>query len=464
MSSASAYRLPVDAPKRPNVLWIMCDQLRYHALSAAGDPNIETPNIDRIGREGATCRNAYVTWPLCTPQRACMVTGLYNHANGVVGQGELLLPGVPTIAHAFRAAGYRTCWMGKWHLGSSDAGPNNSYWVHPALRGGFEEWYGFDFANTGWNTRYSANDEIRPYRVLEGFQTDGLTNLAVDWLGEAGAKSEPWFACVSYEAPHPLTGPDGTPGERPNGEMRCEAPAEYLAMFDADSLSLRQNVPREDGGLLAFTRDELVRYYAMVKNVDDNVGLLLDALSAAGSLDSTIVVFFADHGEHGGSHGTFGKGAGFEEDLHIPLMIRYPKRIAPGTEYEGLVGGLDIFPTTAGLAGVPVRSAVHGVNHTPALNGTAGPPRDRLMLQWTNRHLHPWSRTSRYGLVRNKAIYLTTPDAPDRYWDLRADPFQERDGEEGFADLDDASRDALANTLAQEMIDVGIDPETWSDE
>ena len=401
-------------PERPNVLWIMCDQLRYHALSAAGDPNIETPNIDRIGRDGAICRNAYVTWPLCTPQRACMVTGLYNHANGVVGQGELLRPSVPTIAHSFRAAGYRTCWMGKWHLGSADAGPNASYWVHPALRGGFEEWYGFDFANAGWNAKYSANEEIRPYRVLEGFQTDGLTDLALDWLGEARAESEPWFACVSYEAPHPLTGPDGTPGERPNGEMRCEAPEEYLAMFDGDSLSLRQNVPREDPELVDFTRDELVRYYAMVKNVDDNVGRLLDALSAA------------------------------------------------GTEYEGLVGGLDIYPTTAGLAGVPMRNAVHGVNHTPALTGISGPPRDRLMLQWTNRHLHPWSRTPRYGLVRNKAIYITTPDAPDRYWDLATDPFQERDGEEGFAELDDASRAALTDTLAQEMIDVGIDPETWS--
>ena len=135
----------------PNLLWIITDHLRYQALSGNGNLNVDTPNIDRLAQEGVACDYAISQYPVCTPFRAGLVTGQYNHINGVRVHGDLLPPDRRTIAHAFRDAGYRTSWVGKWHLagvnGVAGWSAGEDYWVHPFLRGGFEDWFGFDVSN-----------------------------------------------------------------------------------------------------------------------------------------------------------------------------------------------------------------------------------------------------------------------------------------------------------------------------
>src|SRR5690606_13874424 len=200
---------------RPNVLWVMADQLRYHALGRAGEPLARTPHIDRLAAEGVWCENAVSHYPVCMPYRAGLVTGLRPARNGVLRHGDFLPPGVPTVAHAFAAAGYRTSWVGKWHLapesGAAMVSPQGwagqDFWVHPALRGGFQDWFGFNIANNYYETYVCEGEKVVPRR-LPGYQTDALTDLSLAYLAESAsaAPDEPWFHVVSYESPHPGAG------------------------------------------------------------------------------------------------------------------------------------------------------------------------------------------------------------------------------------------------------------------
>ena len=156
------------AKPTPNVLWLFSDGLRYHALSCNGDPNIQTPHLDRLAAEGVRFTEAFSHYPVCMPMRAGLVTGQYAHINGLRVHGDLLPPGSHTVAHSFRAAGYRSSWVGKWHL-AGEHGLNmlgrgwqgEDFWVDPQLRGGFEDWYGFNLSNHYYRTIYSHGDDDR---------------------------------------------------------------------------------------------------------------------------------------------------------------------------------------------------------------------------------------------------------------------------------------------------------------
>ena len=210
---------------RPNLLWLFCDQLRYHALACNGDRNVPTPNLDRLAAGGVRCTHAVSHYPVCMPFRAGLVTGQYAHVHGLRVQGDLLPPQRRTIAHAFRDTGYRTSWVGKWHL-AGERGAHHfggwqgqDFWVDPKLRGGFEDWYGFNVANNYYRTYYCRGDAIEPI-ALDGYQTDALTDLSLRYLSEfAGTSQQPWFHCLSVEAPHHGIGRDGRDGQ--------PAPPEY---------------------------------------------------------------------------------------------------------------------------------------------------------------------------------------------------------------------------------------------
>lgn len=288
---------------------------------------------------------------------------MHAHANGCRVQGDLLPPWNRTIAHHFNDAGYRTGWVGKWHLGSVSgvdgwqAGAD--YWVHPHLRGGFADWIGFEASNHYYRTRYSVGDEMWPPRELHGFQTDALTDLFLEHLRTLG--DEPWFQVLSLEAPHP--------GMDEHGVYRHPAPLLWEAMFDPDALELRGNVPPETEPA---ARKMLAGYYAQIANLDHNIGRVLDAID-----DDTIVVFFSDHGEMGGSHGRFEKSCVYDEALRVPLIIRAPG-LTPGPRTE-LASLLDVVPTTCGLAGVDCPE-VHGID----LNADT---RDHVLVQWLGKAL-----------------------------------------------------------------------------
>ncbi len=363
---------------RLNLLWLICDQLRYHSLSSSGDPNINTPNIDRLAAGGVRFTHAISHCPVCIPFRAGLITGQYNHSNGVKLHGDLLEPCYRTIAHAFRKVGYRTSWVGKWHLGGAHGihkltgkWSGEDYWVDPKLRGGFEDWFGFNISNHYYKTFYSHGDEIKPYR-LEGYQTDALADRSIQYLSETATKlKQPWFHCVSFEAPHP--------GLDMNDLSRNPAPPKYEAMFKPEEIKLRDNVPEGDRNK---AREMLTGYYAQIANLDHNVGRILDWLEENDQAKNTLVVFFSDHGEMGGSHGRFHKEIFYDEAIRIPLIIRLPEKIIAGNRYEGIVSGIDIFPTCAGLCKIPIPSEVQGIDHSANLLGMEGAVRNEALIQW----------------------------------------------------------------------------------
>jgi arylsulfatase A-like enzyme len=367
----------------PNLLWIFCDQLRWHALGCHGDPNVRTPNLDRLAAEGADFSMAISQYPVCTPFRGGLVTGQHAHANGVRVHGDLLAPDRRTIAHAFRDAGYRTSWVGKWHLASVQGVGGyqcgGDYWVHPLLRGGFEDWFGFDSSNHFYKTRYSTGEDIWPPRELHGYQTDALTDLSLNYLSDTATKLDrPWFHVLSVEAPHWGTDAEGR-------EHRNPAPPEYERRFDPARLELRGNVPP---ATQPRAREMLAGYYAQIENLDFNVGRVLRFLDERGLAENTLVAFFSDHGEMAGSHGRWEKTSAMDESIRIPLMLRLPGQIPAGRAVSGadaVASGIDIFPTCASLCGVPVGPGVQGMDLSAAARGDAGPSRGEALVQWLGR-------------------------------------------------------------------------------
>jgi arylsulfatase A-like enzyme len=411
------------APPRPNVLWIVADQLRYQALSSSGDPNVPTPHIDRLVAEGVSCAQAVSQYPVCVPFRASLVTGNLSPRNGTVRHGDYLPPGTPTVAHAFKAAGYRTSYVGKWHLqpetGAAFVTPGGfigqGYWVHPDFRGGFQEWCGFNVSNDYLSTYVATGEQVKPEK-LEGHQTDALTDRSLAMLARQPV-DRPWFHVLAYEAPHP--GGGGTP--RSPGYPVPEA---YEDLVDPETLHLRPNVPPESE---AAARIQLAGYYRMIRHLDDNVGRVLAFLDASGLAESTLVVFLSDHGEMGGSQGVRHKHVPYDESVAIPLVWRWPGRLPAGAAYAGAICGVDVYPTTAGLAGVAPIDVHAGVDHAAVLRDPSAPPlRDEVLLQWDTPRFdfgdHPYRglRTDRYTFtVGRDAAYCLL-------FDRDADPYEQR--------------------------------------
>jgi len=375
--------MPTD---RPNVLWIMADQLRPQALGCHGDANARTPRLDRLAAEGVACEMAFTTCPVCMPARAALVTGQYGHRNGLRVHGDFLPPDRRTVAHAFREAGYRTSYVGKLHLASTNSNwtTGEEFWVHPDLRAGFEDFFGFDLSNHYYNTHYCTGGTCRGLKI-EGHQTDGLTDLTLRYLADTAFPSgRPWFHVASYEAPHPGGGHSriGT-----NRFMPFPAPPEFEALFDPDTIQLRPNVPEAQHDAV---RKRAAGYYAMIAHLDHHIGRILDFLDQHGQRENTLVAFLADHGEMLGSHGRFNKEVPYDEAIRIPLLLRLPGTLAAESRYDGIVSILDIYPTCAALCGVDPAGEVQGVDHSAALLGRAEPPRTEALIQWLGETRYGW--------------------------------------------------------------------------
>lgn len=419
--------------ERPNVLWIFVDQLRWHALSGHGDTNVKTPHLDALAQAGVSLARPISPCPVCTPARGCVVTGQYASTTGIRYLGDLLPPSQRTVAHAFRAAGYRTSYVGKWHLASAQnpIGHNEGaeFWVHPLLRGGFEDWYGFELSNHFWRTRYSSGELMWPPLELEGYQTDGLTTLSLDYLRKRAeqAPETPWFHVLSLETPHHGSDAAGVASVLVDGleHTRHPAPPEYEARFHPEDLELRGNVPPR---YEKAARSMLAQYYAMIANLDDNVGRILAWLEESGQAENTLVAFFSDHGDMGGSHGRFQKCVPYEESVRVPLILRQPGQIPPGTGFEAAVSLVDLAPTCLGLCGLPVPPEMQGRNLSMPLGAGGGPVEDvGVLSQWFgNPRYTPEGELAEQwrALYTARYTYARWESGRGQMFDLQADPLE----------------------------------------
>jgi arylsulfatase A-like enzyme len=339
-----------------NVIWIFGDQHRAQALSCNGDPNLTTPNIDRLSSEGQNFEHAVCGFPLCCPFRGSLLTSRYPH-EAVPGHEYPLPEGMPTVADVFNEHGFDTAYFGKWHLGGfrEREGRAAMTIIPPERRGGFDTWVGYENNNSQWDCWVHGGEGPDAFHHrLPGYETDALTDLLIDYIrkqGEARKSGEgrPFFAALSVQPPHdPYV-----------------APEPWMARHNPAQLILRPNVPPV-ARIEAEARRELAGAYAQIENLDWNVGRVRQALVEAGLDLDTHLIFFSDHGDQHGSHGQFRKTAPWEESLRIPFIVgglqpRYEGRSGrPGA----LVNHVDIAPTTLGLSGIDAPDWMRGHDYS----------------------------------------------------------------------------------------------------
>lgn len=434
--TARPIRLPLEMGGMParNVVVVLCDQLRRSALGCYGDPNVATPNIDRLAAEGARFENACSTFPVCVPARFTMVTGEYAHTRSVPAIDYALSPAEHTIADAFGAAGYDTAHVGKWHLAGHHRYHYDDEYDNTARRlnripvpedrqGGFDHFQGFELRNAPFDTSYFDGDDPEP-REIEGYQTDGLTDLAIDYL-EAN-DGDPFFLTLSVEPPHPpVTAP------REYLEPWVDRDLTVPPNFDDSVEVTHEDDPRAELGMTDGIRDRMRAYYAMVENLDDNVGRLIGALDEQGLREETAVVFLSDHGELLGSHGHLAKQRPYAESVGIPFVVSHPGEIDEGQVLGTPTATEDWYPTLLGLAGIDP-GEVPGTNLAPLVRGERDPPdRPGVLLEFVNelRSNCPFSQETWRGFRTERYKYTVKGGPrggePWQLFDLEADPYEQ---------------------------------------
>lgn len=405
---------------RPNLLIILSDQLRRQALGCHGDPDSRTPHIDQLAAEGVRFAQSNSTYPICVPFRFTMMTGHYAHTRLVPGIEWRMSPAERTLADEFNEAAYETIYVGKWHLDGGhgrmgSAVQTNRTPVRRPYQGRWEKWFGFELRNGYFDTCYFEDDDPTPVPI-DGYQTDGLFDVASDYLRAGRDTSRPFCMVLSVEAPHPP----------------YEAPPELEQAWKGRDIQLPPNFEADSDE----QREKLILqrqvYYAMVENLDGNVGRMRALLEAEGLADDTIVVFLADHGELLGAHGLVSKQRPLEESVGVPLIVHDPRQPErAGTVLADPTCTEDLFPTFLGLVGRAPRDELPGTDLSPLIRGeTKRLERDGVLLEFVAelRPGQPFHDAVWRGFRSARYKYTVQGDKhgarPWQLFDLEKDPWE----------------------------------------
>ena len=343
------------AAERPrNIVFILSDDHRWDFLSFMPESPkfLETPHLDRLAKEGAHLRNAFVSTSLCSPSRASILTGQFMHHHRVVDNQRPEPPGTRIFAEHLRAAGYQTAFFGKWHMGHDSDEP----------RAGFDHWAGFRGQGDYFDPTLNINGTRR---VMKGYSTDVLTDLALDWLKQRNEK--PFLLYLAFKAPHfPFE-----PAPRHKGRYdKFPVPYPTTMANTEENYATQPRWVRErrygihgvdhmetgrfDNDPVPSFEQLFRRYTEAVHSVDENVGRVMKAIETAGLRESTLVVYMGDNGFALGEHGFYDKRDAFETSIRVPLLAWAPGAIRPGTVVTQMVQNIDLAPTILEAARVAV--------------------------------------------------------------------------------------------------------------
>jgi arylsulfatase A-like enzyme len=473
LTSGLGCRVPAPGRRpagRPNILFIMCDDHAYQAISAYDGRLNRTPHIDRLAREGVRFVSSFCTNSICAPSRAVLLTGKYSHLNGIIDNSAAFDGRQTTFPKLLQKAGYRTALFGKWHLKSDPTG-----FDHWSILPDQGDYYNPDMITAAGQVRRT------------GYVTDLITDDALAWL-KTRERDKPFALLLHHKAPHRNWMPDAAHLGLYEGEKkplpdtfyddyatRSEA-ARTQEMRVADDMMMGHDLkvapvgrPEDDTpeeakirkewqGIMArltpeerrrfeeayrrdneaFRKDDpkgrelaewkyqryIRDYLRCIAAVDDNVGRVLDYLDAEGLAEDTVVVYTSDQGFYLGEHGWFDKRFMYEESLRMPLIVRYPREIRPGVNDKDLVLNLDFAETFLDYAGVPVPPEMQGRSLRGVLRGET--PRDWRTSIYYHYFEYPavhsvkrhyGVRSSRYKLIH----FYYDIDAWELY-DLEKDP------------------------------------------
>ena len=384
--------------KQPNILIIYPDQMRYDAMGCSGNPVIRTPYIDRLSSEGVHFSEAYTSYPICCPFRASMLTGKYAQGHGMVQNHFPLRGGQTFLAEVLRDEGYRTGYIGKWHL---EGGPKPGF-VPPDRRFGFEHFIGFNRGHHYHSSIY-FDDEGQAYHS-ERYEPDYQTDQFLDFIDNAANAEDgkPFLGYVSYGPPHfPMIMPDYLrhtyrpeeillPPGVPNPELQQKVQQHRNEVYCGGDPKARHHShaaydtkPIGEPETEAEIRQFMAEYYGMIHNIDWNIGRILNKLDALGIADDTMVVLVSDHGDMCGQHGFYCgiKCQAYRAAMHVPLIVRYPARFKPQKNAAMVDVGVDMMPTILDLCGIAAPGGMHGESYLPVLDGNSDEARDAIWYQ-----------------------------------------------------------------------------------
>ncbi|TAJ15658.1 DUF4976 domain-containing protein [Marinilabiliaceae bacterium JC017] len=483
---ASCSQSKQQAQAHPNIVFIMTDDHSLQTFSTYDDRFIKTPNLDRIAQEGAVFRNSFVSNSICSPSRAVMLTGKHSHVNGQVHNGCVFDGSQQTFPKLLQAAGYQTSLIGKWHLRSLPTGFNN----YDILVG----------QGNYYNSPFITNGDTLP---TDGYVTNVITDKSINWL-EHRDKDKPFCLLVHHKATHRIWQPDTAlfnlfkgvdfpvpdnffddyEGRQAAAEQNMSVIKDMDLVYDLKMLDKEGDIKTKyrkayEGMLNGLTPEQRAAwdkeyepvikafkkaglsgkelalwkyqrymhdYLRCVASVDNNVGRLLDYLDQQGLADNTIVVYTSDQGFYMGEHGWFDKRFMYEESMRTPLVMRYPQKIKPGTEYNQMVQNIDYAPTFLDLAGVKVPADMQGQSLQPLMTSEQPQWRDALYYhyyEFPNEHMvkrHYGIRTNRYKLIH----FYNNIDTWELY-DLANDPKEMHNlfGQKAY--------DSLVDSLKQQL-------------
>ena len=454
-SCNSDKRIPL---KKPNIIYIMADDLTTQAISAYGGIYKDiapTPNIDKVAKEGMLFQDVLVTNSICGPSRAAILTGNYSNLNGYYKNesGGKFDDSKWTFPQEFQKSGYKTALFGKWHLGTEPVGFDTFKYHNAAGQQG-----------NYWNPLYNDNGK----NVKEkGYATNLSTDFALNWLDAKEMTNEPFLMVLQYKAPHRPWHPDtkyeklwddkempypSTFNDTYKGREKTagdtEMTMEYFSRRDM-KLERPKNLKRKEriqwdfygakaGEIVqpkGMTNEEgkkwryqnyIKDYLACVKSVDDNVGRVLTYLKENNLEENTVIVVTSDQGFYLGDHGFFDKRFIYEESLRMPFMVKYPERIKAGSVNEDIITNIDFAPTLLELAGITTTQKMQGTSFVPVLEGnTPNNWQDAMYYHyyefpfWHHVQPHYGIRTQKYTL----AHFYYNIDVWELY-DLEKDPNQ----------------------------------------
>ena len=418
------------AAERPNVVYILCDDLRADCLGVAGHPQLKTPNIDRLAQEGVYFKNHFCTTSLCSPSRASILSGKYAHAHGVLNNFTEYPADLPSFPRQLQAAGYETAYIGKWHMGEENDAP----------RPGFDHFVTHKGQGKYFDTEFAINGERK---VLPGYYTHVVTQLAEDWLTRK--REKPFLLMLGHKAPHSFYAPEEKYAHSFD-DVKIEYPASAFQLDDKPAwFKTRLNTwhgiygplfdfrkkfpdrsPEAVKDFAAMTRS----YWGTIRSVDDSVGRLYALLKDQKQLDNTIFIFVGDNGLLNGEHGMVDKRTMHEPSIRVPMVLRYPKLVSQDKPQEitQLTLHEDTAPSILELCGAPALPNIHGKSWKTLI--ARGDPAWRTSFHYAYNYekQFPYTpnirgvRTDRWKLIR----YPHGDGGPDRHlselYDLQNDP------------------------------------------
>lgn len=432
------------AGDRPNIVVVVVDDLRWDEFGAAGHPYLETPNIDRLATEGALFVNSFHAVPLCSPNRATLLTGQFPSRHGIIDNVSRSLAShqLLTFPRALQSSGYRTAFLGKWHMGND-----------PSPRPGFDYWVGLPGQGRSVNPEFYEDGRLH---VVPGYTTDLLTDRAIVFIQRE--REQPFLVYLAHKAVHPDV------VQRDDGSLDLESDLGYvpaprhLGRYDSRQFPRRPsqaatladlqgkpavqhalaNLPTwSDAGhadhLISPRTDEITirRRAEMILAVDEGLGRIMATLDSLGALDNTVIVLSSDNGFFFGEHGlTSERRLPYEESIRNPLLIRYPPRVAAGSRPAGLALTVDLAPTMLELANAPIGSHIQGRSLVPLFGGTPAGWRKSVLVEfYTYENPFPHLMDMDYRALRTdryKYIHWIKFPEMDELYDLSSDSLELR--------------------------------------